>query len=280
MAGVVLVNPHAGPDDTPVDELRRRFAGHVVEPTPPEELADRVANARDGADFVAVAGGDGSLRCAAEQLLGGDVPLLPIPAGTRNHFAKDLGIRTIDDAARAASGPALAIDVGRVNGRIFLNNSSIGVYPRIVVSREAREHRLRKGVATVVAAVEQIRRGPRMTVDVDGQQSKAWLVFIGNGTYGEGLLDLADRETLQDHQLDVRVVKADQPLARLRVVGALLLGRLAGSPIILTSAAPAVNIGVAGRDRIDVALDGEVERLDTPLRYESVPGALRVLVPR
>jgi undecaprenyl-diphosphatase len=282
VAGVVFVNPQAGPDETSLGELKSLFAGHAVEPCPPEELADRVAAAgEDSVDFVGVAGGDGTLRCAAGQLLAGDVPLLAVPAGTRNHFAKDLGIRTLDDAAAAAvEGSTIAVDVGCVSGHVFLNNSSIGVYPRIVIRREAREHRLRKGVATVVAAVEQIRRGRRMTVEVDGDTGKAWLVFVGNGRYGEGLLDLADRESLYDHLLDVRVVSADRPMARLRVVGALLLGRLAGSPLVDTRETTAVTIDVPRRRSVEVALDGEIEHLEPPLRYESLPGALKVLAPR
>jgi undecaprenyl-diphosphatase len=281
VAGVVFVNPHAGPGETSVDELRPLFAGQRVEACRPGDLEDRVRTARDeNVDFVAVAGGDGSQRCAAGQLAGGDVPLLPVPAGTRNHFAKDLGIPTLEEAAAAAaSGRVQRVDVGRVNGHAFLNNSSVGIYPRIVVSRRAREVRLRKGVATVVAAVEQLRRGRRVDVDVDGEPAKAWLVFVGNGRYGEGLLDLADRETLRDGVLDVRVVRADQPMARLRVVGALLLGRLAGSPLIVTRAVPHVTIDVPRRRRIDVALDGEVEEMATPLRYECEPDALPVLTP-
>jgi undecaprenyl-diphosphatase len=278
VAGVVFVNPQAGPSDTSAETLRSLFEGHAVEPCSPDDLPGRVAAARrDAVDFVGVAGGDGTVRCAAGELLDGDVPLLPVPAGTRNHFAKDLGIRSLDDAVAAARGRAIAVDVGRVNGHVFLNNSSLGVYPKIVVSREAREHRLRKGVATVVAAVEQLRRGRRITVDVDGEQHKAWLVFVGNGRYGEGLLDLADRESLRDHKLDVRVVKADQPMARLRVVGALLLGRLAGSPLIITRETGSVIIDLPRRRTVEVALDGEVERLEPPLRYESVNGVLPVL---
>jgi diacylglycerol kinase family enzyme len=281
MAGVVFVNPEAGPGATEPADLRVRFSGHDVEECGPEDLAGRVTAARDDeVDFVGVAGGDGSQRCVAEQLAGGDVPLLPIPAGTRNHFAKDLGIRTIEDAATVAGGGRVErVDVGRVNGRVFLNNSSLGIYPRIVVSREARQLRLRKGVATVVAAVEQIRRGRRLEVDVDGETAKAWLVFVGNGRYGEGLLDLADRESLRDGELDVRVVRADQPLARLRVVGALLLGRLAGSPLVITRATPGLVIDVHRRRRIEVALDGEVEEMGLPLRYECVEAALPVLIP-
>jgi undecaprenyl-diphosphatase len=105
-----------------------------------------------------------------------------------------------------------------------------------------------------------------------------WLSFIGNGRYGDGLWDLADRESLDEHVLDVRLVRADRPLARFRVVGALVLGRLARSPLIMTREANTVTIDL-DRAGVEVALDGEVEKLEPPLRYESVAGGLAVLVP-
>jgi undecaprenyl-diphosphatase len=203
-----------------------------------------------------------------------------VPLGTRNHFAKDVGIRSLDDAVAAVGGKVRRIDVGEVNGHQFVNNSSIGIYPRIVVRREAHEHRLPKGVASLVAAWEQIRRrGQRFHVTVGDERHTAWLVFVGNGRYGEGLIDLADRESLDDNELDVRVVKADKPMARLRLVGALLAGRLARSPLIERTCAAAVEIDLERRADVDVALDGEVRRLSTPLRYRSHRGSLAVLVP-
>jgi diacylglycerol kinase family enzyme len=281
VAGIILVNPAAGPDDLSPDELRRRFPGDEVAECTPDDVADRTADAvKRGVDFVGVAGGDGTIRCAAQRLAGTGVPLLPIPAGTRNHFAKDVGVCEIDDAVDAAKGDVVRVDVGEVNEQRFVNNSSIGIYPRIVVRREAHEKHLPKGVANVVAVWEQVRRrGQRFGVDVDGRQLRAWMVFVGNGRYGEGLIDLADRESLDGNELDVRVAIADQPLARLRLLLALLFGRLAHSRLLEHMTTSAVTIDIEGRDTVDVALDGEVERLETPLRYRSLEGELSVLVP-
>jgi diacylglycerol kinase family enzyme len=279
MAGVVLVNPASGPDDTDLDALRERFEGHRVVECRPEDLGDEAAAAvKDGADFVAVAGGDGTIRLAAAQLAGTGVPLLPVPEGTRNHFAHDVGIDDLDDAARAQHGRRAEVDIGRVNGHYFVNNSSVGLYPKIVIRRERHQRRLGKGTANVVAAYDQLRSGAKVRVEVDGVSHVAWMVFVGNGVYGVGLLDLTDRDRLDANVLDLRIVRADEPLSRLRVVGALLLGRLARSPLVIRRHTPAVTIHL-DRATVDVALDGEVETLEPPLVYESLAGQLTVLRP-
>lgn len=279
MAGIVFMNPTSGPDDTG-DEVRERFSGHTVEETDVDNLAKQVnAAIEDRPDFIGVAGGDGTIRTVAQELVGGDVPLLAIPAGTRNHFAGDLCIDSIETAAAAVTtGTTRRIDVGRVNGHIFINNSSIGAYPKIVIRREIHEKRVPKRIANIVAAYEQLRHGRRLAITIDGDSLSIWLSFIGNGRYGDGLWDLADRETLDENVLDVRVVHADRPLARLRVVGALLLGRLARSPLITTHTTADVTIEL-NRAEVDVALDGEVEKLRPPLHYESIGRGLLVLVP-
>jgi diacylglycerol kinase family enzyme len=277
--GVIFVNPSSGPEDTPLDELRRRFPGQTVEESEPQQLAARIGEAlRQEPAFIGVAGGDGTIRCAAEVMVGTGIPLLPIPAGTRNHFARDVGVEDLDAAEKAVDGQVIAVDIGRVNGRYFVNNSSIGMYPKIVIRREAHQRHLRKGVANLVAAYEQLREGGRVRVEIDGETQVAWMVFVGNGTYGAGLLDLTDRENLDRHVLDVRVARADQPLSRLRIVAALLLGRLARSPLVVSRCTRGTVVHL-NRRKVEVALDGEVEVLQTPLTYESVPGELHVLVP-
>lgn len=281
-AGVVFLNPNAGSADATAGRLPDLFPGSTLVDLPgtPKELATAVKQAvADGAAFVAVAGGDGTIRSVAQHLAGTDTPLLPIPGGTKNHFAKDVGIRSLEDAAAAArAGHCRAVDVGAVNDRIFVNNASIGVYPKLVVSREAREHRLPKGLAMVVAAIEQLRRGRRVRVTLNGRTWKAWMLFVGNGRYGEGLLDLADRENLDEHTLDIRLVRADNPLARLRVILAVLLGSLARSPLVIRSPGPSAEVRLRRR-LVEVALDGEVEVLEQPLRFESRRGALQICAP-
>jgi diacylglycerol kinase family enzyme len=278
MPGVVFVNPNAG-SELSAAELQELFTAQRVVDCPDGDISDRVADAlKDQPDFVAVAGGDGTLRGAAERLLGTGVPLLPIPGGTRNHFALAVGIADVETAAKAAAGGVVrSFDVGDVNGRCFLNNSSVGLYPKLVVRRESYERRMTKQRAQLAAAWEQIRRGHRFRLDLKGQRHRAWLVFVGNGCYGEHVLDFTDRESVGGGILDIRVVLADRPLARTRVVLALLRG-LDTSPLVVRDTCPQAELGLAV-PTVEVALDGEVERLEPPLRYSVRRGELAVLVP-
>ena len=280
MAGIVFVNPDSGPDPTDGPDLAGHFPGHEIVECEPKELLDQVKRSVERAvDFVAVAGGDGTIRCAVQGLAGSDVPLLPVPVGTRNHFARALGIEDVATAARtAAEGKVVRVDVGEVNGERFINNSSVGIYPRIVVTRETRERRWPKGLATMAAAGQQLRHGRRFWVTVDGRRYRAWMVFVGNGPYGRGLLRLNAREALDRNLLDFRMARADSPFSRTRVVLALLVGGLDRSPLVLYRHAKRVDLEM-DRSSIEVALDGEVEVLSSPLRYRSLPLALAVLVP-
>jgi diacylglycerol kinase family enzyme len=280
MPGAVFVNPSSGSDEAPEEAVRKLFPGHRVVVCEAKDIPAAVTKAvKEGVDFVAVAGGDGTLRCAAEPLVGTGVPFLPIPAGTRNHFALAVGLCDFETAAAAAqAGVTRPVDVGEVNGRCFLNNSSLGLYPKLVLRREWQEHRMPKAVAQLVAVWGQIRHGHRFAVRVGAERYRAWLLFVGNGRYGEGLSDLAEREALDEHLLDVRLVRADRPLARTRVVVALLLGRLKRSPLLRTWCSADLELAL-DRDFVEVALDGEVERFEPPLRYRVLSEALTVLVP-
>ncbi|MEY2433412.1 MAG: hypothetical protein QOC92_3137 [Acidimicrobiaceae bacterium] len=279
--GVIFVNPNSGGGND-LDEFTAKFEGHEVLECEPDDLEDRLRKtlaAHADVSFVGIAGGDGSIRCAVEVLLdvSPSTPLLAVPAGTRNHFARDLGIETIDDAVEAANaGRGRTVDVAKVNGAHFVNNSSVGVYPRLVAHREARESTLPKGLAAIVAAWHQARFGRRLVVSVDGTPAVAWAVFVGNNCYGESLRELTGRERIDEGVLDVRIAHADRRLSRLRIAGAVLFGRVERSPLIDRRRCSTVQLELS--HRVEVALDGEVTPMNAPLAYRSVPGALTVLV--
>jgi diacylglycerol kinase family enzyme len=281
---VIFVNPNAGGGNES-DEFAEQFHGHDVVECDPSDLAEQVRKALESDDrpaFVGVAGGDGTIRCAIEVVLdvAPEVPVLAVPAGTRNHFARDLGLEDVETAAAAASGGnTRVIDVAGVNDSLFVNNSSIGVYPRLVAHREARESDMPKGLAAVVAAWHQLRRGRRIRVSVDGAPVRAWAVFIGNNCYGESLRDLIGRDAMDEGVLDVRIAHADRRLSRLRIVGAVLFGKVATSPLIDRLQRASVTLDLGDGTPVPVALDGEVVDMASPLRYESKPKALTVLLP-
>ncbi|MDQ6909450.1 MAG: NAD(+)/NADH kinase [Actinomycetota bacterium] len=279
MAGLILVNPRSG-DGSSAEELRALFSGHEVVECAPDEMPKRAEQAvRASVDFVAVAGGDGTIRCVSEILAEGHVPLLPVPAGTRNHFARELGMATLEAASEAAAGGQRQnVDLGEVNDCRFVNNSSVGAYPAIVVTREEHEKWLSKRLANLLAIWLQLRHGHRFSVRVDGKRYRAWMVFVGNGLYGKGLWSLAARESLQDNVLDFRLVRADLPLARCRVALALLTGRLERSPLFVHGQYQELELELDA-ESVDVAVDGEVEKMKPPLRYRSLAGALEVVVP-
>ena len=283
--GVILVNPHSGPDETSPEEVAAIFPGSSVRELEGHEVKRQVEDAIASASspaFLAVAGGDGTIRCAAGVVAGTELALLPIPAGTRNHFAKEVGISTLEEAAAAAAGGEVTlIDVGEVNGEAFVNNANIGAYPRIVKERDAhvKVKRFSKQTATVVATWTQLRQLHKFNVTVDGGTTyRAWMVFVGNGRYGTSLFDVAERESLDDGLLDVRILRADGHLARLRVIGRLLVGRADRSPMAEFDAVQSIELSL-NRSNVEVALDGEIVPMTSPLRFRCRAKALRVLIP-
>ena len=280
MTGLILVNQSSGKDDRAIEDLATLFSGHRVEAFSPETVAERIRAAlADGTPFVGVAGGDGTIRSVAQEIMGTGTALLPIPCGTRNHFARALGVEDFDLAvAAAASGTTESVDVGEVNDRCFVNNATVGLYPEIVAEREEHEAFLPKALANILATWRQLWRGRKITVTVEGTPVRAWMVFVGNGRYGDHVGSLVSRESLKENVLDVRVVRADRRAARVRVLGALLLGGLGRSPLILRLQSTEVTVELRARTA-RVALDGEVETIATPLCFRSRPLALAVLMP-
>jgi undecaprenyl-diphosphatase len=127
-----------------------------------------------------------------------------------------------------------------------------------------------------VAAWHQLRFGRHLRVRVDGTPVKSWAVFVGNNCYGDSLRELTGRERLDEGVLDIRIAHADRRLSRLRIVSAVLFGRVSESPLIDRRRGTEVRLD-PGRP-VEVALDGEITRMESPLHYQSHPAALTVLV--
>ena len=179
-------------------------------------------------DAVGIIGGDGSINAAAAVALRARKPLAVFPGGTLNHFARDLGLDSLDDTVEAIRAKSLgSVDVGLIDGKPFLNTASFGSYAALVDMREQHEERLGKWLAMGVALIRVLRRAEPVDVTINGTRRSIWLIFIGNGEYGPPGLAPSWREHLDDGVFDVRYVEDTGPYSRLRLIAAVLTGQLA-----------------------------------------------------
>jgi YegS/Rv2252/BmrU family lipid kinase len=238
-----------------------------------------------GCESLVVGGGDGTINSGASAVVDREIPLGVLPLGTLNHFAKDLGIPLeLDEAAKVVlEGAVCKVDVGEVNGRIFLNNSSLGVYPAIVRLREKYSATLRdKWLAALWAGLTVLRRRPFLAVRIVAEGKaivrRTPLVLVGNNEYKMAGIHAGSRESLARGQLALYVLNAEQRPGLVWLAWQVLLkGAEKVKEVDLTTVAEATV--ETRRRRIQVAADGEVFTLESPLNYRVRPGALQVHVP-
>ena len=249
------------------------------------DLGSLADQARALGGLVVGGGGDGTIAAVAAALVGTDTSLGVLPMGTLNHFAKDLGIPLeLEKAVQTLfTGKVARVDVGEVNGRVFLNNSSIGFYPSIVQEREREQRQGRsKWVAFARAAALMFQRSRTLHVELNrdrsGRQSyDTPFVFVGNNRYAVSGLEIGTRAILDGGKLWVCAA----PNAGRFTLMALALKALLGFVRDVDLAAfetDQTEVRIH-RDQVHVATDGEVSVMRTPLHYRSRPGALRVVVP-
>jgi diacylglycerol kinase family enzyme len=256
----------------------------------PERGTDFTALARQavegGAGIVVAGGGDGTVNAIAAALVSTEASLGVLPLGTLNHFAKDLGIPLkLEDAIRNVfAGRPCAVDVGDVNGRIFLNNSSLGLYPRIVRLREA--HR-RKGIRKWIAlakALAYVLRHPRsiyLRLKIDDEHARARktpFVFIGNNRYEVSGLSIGKRAGLTDGRIWICQAPDVGRWGLFRLTLRALAGWLRDSDLEAAEARE-VWIDLRHHRDADISTDGEVARMTAPFHYRARPGALQVILP-
>jgi diacylglycerol kinase family enzyme len=246
-----------------------------------ERAAQRAHNQE--VDAVVVGGGDGSIRTVVQVLAGSEIPLGILPLGTLNHFARDLGVPlTVDGAvALIAAGTIHRVDVGEVNGEIFVNNSSLGLYPYLVLERERwRRHKgLAKWSAMILAGLGVFRRlrVRRLSLCAEGvvEPHRSAGVFIGNNEYSLTADAFGRRVRLDGGRLCLYVGRAQGRLALLRLACRAALGLLDARRDLRAMRVSQAEIRIH-KSRLLVALDGELAVLQSPLHYRSRPGALRV----
>ena len=263
------------------------------------ELNWQVYSARDGgelstlaqmaaesdADVVIAGGGDGTLNTVASHLSGTGKTFGVLPLGTLNHFAKDLNIPLDLDAAvdNIAAGNTTTVDVGEINSRIFLNNSSIGLYPKVVAQRDAqREYGRPKWLAFVSALFRTLRQyvAFRVYVTANGKRftRRTPILFVGNNEYQIEGRSLGARRCLDTGRLCLYVLHNTGPWGLIKFALRALLGRAWRIKDFDALQAREIDVGIK-RKKTRVALDGEVVMMETPLRYRIRKAALKVIVP-
>jgi diacylglycerol kinase family enzyme len=289
----VILNPASGSGTgkSAARKITELFAARGVEAT--ITLARDGKTLREAADaavkadcrILVAGGGDGTVSALAGAVAGRDVPFGVLPLGTLNHFAKDLGIPLDLTAAVdvVLDGRVQPVDLGEVNGRIFVNNTSIGVYPRIVELRNRYGGSgLAKWVAALWASLAVLRRVPFLVVRIETPDQavvrRSPFVLVGNNEYRMAGLRAASRKSLTGGRLAVYVINASGRRGLLGLAWQVVLrgaDRVRELDLLLVEEA-----AVETRRRtLQVAIDGEVIVLQSPLRYRSLPRAVRVTVP-
>ncbi|HEU4695071.1 MAG TPA: diacylglycerol kinase family protein [Vicinamibacterales bacterium] len=242
--------------------------------------------ASSDAEIVVAGGGDGTSAAVAERIAGTEKAFGVLPLGTFNYFAKDLGIPLELDGALnvLANGVSASIDVGEVNGYLFLNNSSVGLYPALLAKRETTYRQFgRSQLAAYLSALLVLIEPPRflnLTIRADGHPlaRRTPLLFIGTNASQMDSFGIVARECLASRKLTLYVTHPLGGFGLLRLALRAFVRGLRGAREFEVICAEEILVGMRRR-QVRVAMDGEVRVLETPLRYRIQRGALRVLVP-
>jgi diacylglycerol kinase family enzyme len=234
---------------------------------------------------IVAGGGDGTISAVAAELVDTDKTLGVLPLGTLNHFAKDLNISLdLEEATQTIiDGHIVKVDVGEVNGQVFINNSSLGLYPDIVRRREQRQ-RLGYGKwnSLLRSALKVFNRYPfldiRLNADDKKINTRTPFVFVGNNEYEMESFNIGGRMCLNGGHLSLYMTPHTGRLGLLRMALGALFGKLSQEKDFVSLCIDEVRIE-SRRRQLRVATDGEVTMMETPLYYRIRKGALRVIVP-
>ena len=290
----VIVNATAGKgyDESQIEAIAKAFekTGAAIELMPARKGSDLPKLAgqavKDGHPVIVGGGGDGTINAVASAVAGSASALGVLPLGTLNHFAKDLKIPLeLEEAARiVVANHQSEVDVAEVNGRIFVNNSSLGLYPELVRVRENQRRRLgrSKWHALLSATITVLQRHPMIDVrlDLDGvvEARRTPLVFIGNNEYQIEGFNVGSRARLDAGKLSIYLTRRRGRGGLLGLALRALVGTLHQARDFEALTAQSVTISTRHK-AMPVATDGEVTVMTMPLEYRIRPKALRVIVP-
>ncbi|WP_017608628.1 bifunctional phosphatase PAP2/diacylglycerol kinase family protein [Nocardiopsis xinjiangensis] len=287
-AGVtVVLNPRAADGGVPTPHVadtttrisRAMPRARIMTTTADDDIAEVMDTAAREARVLAVAGGDGTVNAAARAALDHERPLLVLPDGTLNNFARTLGLDSVERALEVyRDGRTALVDVGDVDGRVFLNTSSFGSYPHLVERRDRWAHRIGKWPAFALALLQDLVSVEPTPAMVDGRPTRVWWAFVGNCRYRTHGRVPALREDMADNRLDVRVLEARSPFPRLRAIADVVAGHHARGGGDTERLTPHLSLAIAARPRL-LAVDGEVVEGAAEVSFTKHPAALRVFVP-
>ncbi|HET7271978.1 MAG TPA: diacylglycerol kinase family protein [Rubrobacter sp.] len=284
----LIINPAAGS----AAGFLRRLTGaarergirvRVLGPGEDARLA-ALASAEDGAESLAVAGGDGSVAAVAEVAVERELPLVVVPTGTLNHFARDLGLdlaRPLRALDAFFAGNERRVDVGLINGRPFINNVSLGVYAEMLGDPGYRQDKLRVAQTKLQAAFSdpKLRRALRITPPDGAPLESVVAVVVSNNPYEYTRWDrLGQRHRLDTGTLQVSVLDTGTLDELERLLAGTLIGAIEFRPALRHWTSERLEMGILG-ESVRAGVDGEPTIFEAPLRFSVVPGALRVLVP-
>jgi diacylglycerol kinase family enzyme len=284
----IVRNPHSGAaPDRPTLEKALCAAGLAADivDLPNIDVESRLDRIASCCEVVAAAGGDGTVSTVAAAVARAGNTLAIIPTGTLNHFARDAGIPTgIDEAIEVIlTGRARVFDLGVVNGHVFLNNVSLGSYPRMVHERDGLEQNGRsRPLATTIAVARTWWHLRKLTVELsmDGRPliRRSPFIVVGNGSYVLSGLSLGSRDEISDGRLSLYVAPSTGRIGALSLPFRALAGRLERYERFETFRAERIT-ATFRHHRIETGMDGEVRVLESPLNFDVRRRALRVLVP-
>lgn len=293
----IVLNTGSGRGDAQVlqDTIRRVLgeAGRRYQLMPvddPSHLADTaraaVAQAREAQGIVVAAGGDGTLNAVASQVLGQGVPFGILPQGTFNYFGRRYGISQDTEPALHSllGGQLRPVQVGMLNGRLFLVNASLGLYPQLLEDREAYKQRFgRSRLVALWSGVVTLLRAPRqlsLRLEYEGRvrDQRSPTLVVGNNRLQLEHIGI-DATELDRNRL---VAMAARPVGTLALYGLLLRGlfsRLGDAEHVISFAFDRLTVAIRGRHRVKVAMDGEISWMDTPLEFKVSDTPLPLVVP-
>ncbi|MDB5176353.1 MAG: uncharacterized protein JWN75_21 [Candidatus Saccharibacteria bacterium] len=276
---VVVYNPKSGSAQTK-KQLKRLFKAANITIESFIVIDDKLSRhlqpfCRKG-KIIAAIGGDGTIASVAAIVHTSQALFAPLPGGTLNHFTKDADIdQDLEIAIKnLTNAKQRKIDVATVNKKLFLNNSSIGIYPTTLQTRKRFEDKLGKWPSAVVSTIRAFVRFRIYTITINGKIYRTPFVFVGNNQYD--IDNGGARKTLTSKKLFVYIIKSDKRRTLIRLLFASIIGQARSDNDLITLSTQKIIIH-SHKNRLNVSTDGELVSTSTPITYESLPGSLTIL---